>query len=118
MANRFGRAQRKTGKTVAQKRRLTILPKADRLWLLAGTAIITGAVMWPTHPALAACIDGGTTLDCVEPNETDPRAFNPTGDFDVNIGEDPDGADGGIQVEATDANDAPALTIDGGDTWG
>ena len=47
MAVRFARGQRKLKGAVARRRRLTILPKADKLWLLAGTAIITGAVMFP-----------------------------------------------------------------------
>jgi hypothetical protein len=125
MASRFGRTQRKVG-NVAARRRLTIRPKADRLWLLAGTAIITGAVMWPTHPALAACVpDGnpgpatGATFTCTGAVETDPQLYEPGVDgFVVTIGQDPDGQDGGIQVPAGDGGNAAALTIDGDDAWG
>ena len=90
MANRFGRTQRKAGNGAARRRRLTVLPKADKLWLLAGTAIITGAVLWPTHPALADCAAGTNFLSCQDAGgviEEDPQTFAPTADgFEVDVG--------------------------------
>jgi hypothetical protein len=114
MANRFGRTQLQAGNKAARKPRLVILPKADKLWLLAGTAIITGAVMWPTHPALAACAeDPGVFITCQDVPagnvETDPQNFTATTDgwqVDVGVNE----TVGTITVD--DAGDE-ALDIDG-----
>jgi hypothetical protein len=120
MANRLGRTQRKSGKVAQRRRRLIVLPKADKLWLLAGTALVTGAVLWPTHPAFAACAeDPGVFITCQDVpagnTETDPQNFQPTLDgwqVDVGVNETP----GTITVNVA-GDEALDIDDDGNGPW-
>ena len=105
---------KKTVKRAGAQRKLRILPRPDRAWLLGGTALVTGmlaAVVLPQGSALANCAANGvnTVYNCSGTFNTSGETFTPDNNFNVNV--QGDGSAPADPANITGTGNAPVITV-------